>query len=163
MWIIVRAVDNNSVYSDGSNSNSESFTTKINLILARKPQTILLVDDEPMVVALVGTVLDREGYRVMRAGSPFNALELAEGPDGAPDLLLTDITMPLLNGPLLARAVQRAYPATRILFMTAQWPDVDGDLGIPQDADVLRKPFRLPELVERVRMALAERPATAAC
>ena len=116
-----------------------------------------------MVLALVVTVLDREGYRVTRAENPLQALALA-GDDGCgPDLLLTDVAMPLLNGPVLARAVQRRSPATRILFMTANWPAEYTELGIPRDADVLRKPFRLPELVERVRMALAVGPAATSC
>lgn len=115
-----------------------------------------------MVLSLVATVLDRAGYLVTRAADATDALELAASPDGAPDLLLTDVTMPGLTGPLLARAIQRRSPETRILFMTGHVSGMAGENGIPRGADVLRKPFRLGELVERVRLAL-EPAAPAAC
>jgi DNA-binding response OmpR family regulator len=135
-------------------------------VLSTKPQNILLVDDEPMVLSLLATVLDRAGYRVTSAVDAMDALELAARPDGAPDLLLTDVTMPGLNGPLLARAILHRSPCTRILFMTGHPAVGEGESGIPRGADVLRKPFRVGELVERVRLALeaeAETAAAAAC
>jgi DNA-binding response OmpR family regulator len=131
--------------------------------LLSKPQTILLVDDEPMVLDLIGTVLDREGYRVLRTEDPTAALQLATGRDGGPDLLLTDVTMPALNGPGLANAIRSTHPATKILFMTAHSANGDLDYGIPHDADVIRKPFRIGELVERVRLALEVRTSAATC
>lgn len=137
--------------------------TKIDPVLLNRPQRILLVDDEPTVLSLVATVLGREGYQVIHAVNPIEALRLAALPDGAPDLLLTDVIMPGLTGPLLARAIQRASPGTRILFMTGHAPAGDGNTGIPWDADVLRKPFRVGELVERVRLALEPRTIAAAC
>lgn len=115
------------------------------------------------MVSLVGTVLEREGYRVVCTTNPQAALRLAADPTRKPDLLMTDVTMPELTGPGLAKAVQDACPAARILFMTAHYPSAYREHGIPPDADVLRKPFRIGELVERVRMALAERKAVAAC
>lgn len=116
-----------------------------------------------MVLSLVATVLGREGYRVTRAADPIDALELAARPDNTPDLLLTDVMMPGLTGPLLARAIQRKSPGIRILFMTGHAPPDDVENGIPCGADVLRKPFHLGELVERVRLALEPQAAAAAC
>lgn len=127
------------------------------------PQTILLVDDEPMVVSLVATVLDREGYSVVPTSDPAAALELVTGPGVAPDLLLTDVTMPGLAGPLLASAIRISHPSARVLFMTAHSSGADCEYGIPVNADVLRKPFRIPELVERVKLALATCSTAAAC
>jgi CheY-like chemotaxis protein len=105
--------------------------TKIDSVLSSNLHKILLVDDEPMVLSLVATVLGREGYQVARAVDPMDALELAARPDGAPDLLLTDVIMPGLPGPLLARAIQRGSPGTRILFMTGHAPAGDGENEIP--------------------------------
>ena len=150
------------ISSDVWNIVSAKVQTKIDIVL-NKPETILLVDDEPMVVALVGTVLDREGYRVVRAVGSEAALEWAECPGESPDLLLTDVTMPVLTGPRLAEAIRNAHPAAKILFMTAHSANGDHDYGIPANADVIRKPFRVAELVERVRLALAPRSAAAAC
>lgn len=116
-----------------------------------------------MLLSLLATVLGREGYQVMHAVDPMDALELAADPDVAPDLLLTDVMMPGLNGPLLARAIRRISPGTRILFMTGHAPAGDGENELPYDADVLRKPFRLGELLERVRLALEPQAAAAAC
>jgi DNA-binding response OmpR family regulator len=115
-----------------------------------------------MVVSLVETILDREGYRVMGTPDPMFALALAAGPR-QPDLLLTDVNMPRLNGPVLARLILRNSPATKILFMTGHAPSDDRELGIPEQADVLRKPFLLGELVERVRRSLGQGSAGAAC
>lgn len=117
-----------------------------------------MVDDEPMVLEFVGTVLDQEGYCVIRAGNPVDALAWAAAQSVAPDLLLTDVTMPVLNGPSLARALQRACPTTVVLFMTG----VDVENALSPDADLLRKPFQVPELLERVRRALKFRRSAVA-
>jgi DNA-binding response OmpR family regulator len=122
----------------------------------------MVVDDEPMVISLVTTVLDREGFRTVGTSDPMGALEVAADPTVKPDLLLTDVTMPLLNGPVLARLIQRDLPGTRILFMTAHSPSLDEEHGIPYGADILRKPFRVGELLERVRRALGMQ-SSAAC
>jgi len=115
------------------------------------------------VLSLVGTVLEREGYRVVCTSDPSAALKLAAGSGGPPDLLLTDVIMPGVCGPLLAQSFREAFPGARILYMTAHSSGMDRDHGIPPGADVLRKPFRIRELVERVRMALEHRSAAAAC
>lgn len=113
-----------------------------------------------MVLNLVTSVLDREGYRVFPMQDAVSALHFAASPAGRPDLLLTDVTMPGLTGPMLAWLVHRDSPGTRILYMTAYPDSQDEENGIPARADVLRKPFSVGELVHRVRRAL-KRPRTA--
>jgi len=156
-------VENNSVKSEVQNSTTLQNPTRIETNLSNKPQTILLVEDEPAVLELVRTVLRSEGYCVRDTGDPLLAINLASAPGDGPDLLLTDVSMPALTGPELARAVHAASPRTRILFMTAHAAALDRELGIPANADVLRKPFRIGELAERVRIALTARVTAIAC
>lgn len=116
-----------------------------------------------MVLSLVCAVLEREGYLVYPTQDPVSALRSAATPDGHPDLLLTDVSMPVLTGPALAWLVRKESPGTRILFMTAHLEGRDEEHGIPQEADVLRKPFGIGELVDRVRQALNTRRTAVAC
>lgn len=116
--------------------------------------TILLVEDEPSVQALSRRVLSRAGFQVLLAATPSEALALAD--DHEVDLVVSDVAMPEMSGPLLAAALARKRPALRVLFVSGYTLDdlVErgmGDAGI----DLLSKPFSPQELVDRVRAALA--------
>jgi CheY-like chemotaxis protein len=115
---------------------------------------ILLVDDEPVVLSLVGEMLERLGYRVVPAQSPSEALALAESEPDL-DLLVTDVAMPELSGPELARQLIELRPGLRVAFMSADptVPGVEPD-DLLAGAPFLRKPFTLDELAAAVREAL---------
>ena len=113
--------------------------------------TILVVDDEPAILAMLVDVLAEEGYAVLAAPDGMAALELLAG--AAPDLVLTDATMPRLDGAglvrrLRARAGLRGVPA--ILMSAVAPPDLVG-LG---DGAVLPKPFDLEALLDAIAAAL---------
>jgi CheY-like chemotaxis protein len=112
---------------------------------------VMVVDDEPMVRQLVTTVLSTSGYQVVDAGSPDQALRLMDAhPDL--DLLVTDVVMPDGNGCDLAEVMRRRKPDLRVLFISGYEPA--GNRTIPSGS-FLQKPFRIPELLDRVREILS--------
>jgi CheY-like chemotaxis protein len=120
--------------------------------------TILLVEDEPAVRNVTREALEMGGYRVLAADGPDAATDIARDESNAIDLLLTDVVMPGMNGPELARVVRELRPELVTLFMTGY-----------ADAEVLRlatlegahrhiqKPFTVHSLLARVADALAAR------
>ncbi len=77
---------------------------------------ILVVDDEPAVVAFVERVLKLSGSRTMGTADSEHALRIADGQMF--DLLVTDVVMPMLSGPQLAREVRAKHPDVRVLYFT---------------------------------------------
>ncbi len=111
-------------------------------------QSVLIVDDDPSIVALLRTALEEEGYRVETA-SGDDALQIAR--EVRPSLILLDILMPGMGGAELSRRL-RADPATSripILAMSAvaQFPVFTDEMAID---DVLPKPFRLADLLAKI-------------
>jgi DNA-binding response OmpR family regulator len=129
-------------------------------ILDNLKERILVVDDDPTVLALVATILHRAGYDVITSSDPAEAVKASDNSTPPIDLLLTDVTMPVLSGPSLAELICRNAPGTRVLYMTGK-PMIDS--AVPDGADVLRKPFRPRVLVERVVRALTKVASAAAC
>src|SRR5512134_3690601 len=81
------------------------------------PETILVVDDEDDIRAVVRQMLSREGYTVLDAADPHQALRLAA--KEPVDLLLTDVVMPLMRGTELAQRLLAVVPSAKVLLMSA--------------------------------------------
>jgi DNA-binding response OmpR family regulator len=120
--------------------------------------TILVVDDEPAMVGVLGALLGRAGHRIVAAYDGDEALRRFEA--DSPDLVLLDLSMPAKDGSEVCRAI-RATSATPIIVVTGER---DGaslvellDLGAD---DYLSKPFRSDELLARIR-AVARRSSAA--
>ncbi|MFZ5759462.1 MAG: ATP-binding protein [Thermodesulfobacteriota bacterium] len=119
-------------------------------------ETILFVEDEPAVMEFGKRLLAHLGYRVLAAGSPTEAISLAEKHRDAIDLLITDVVMPEMNGRELVERVQAVVPRIQYVFMSGYPADVIGDRGPDgQDGNFLQKPFSRQELARCVRQALA--------
>jgi CheY-like chemotaxis protein len=119
-----------------------------------RERVVLLVDDEPSVRKLVKAILHREGFQVIEAGDGIQAFNLIQefGKDIA--LLLTDITMPKMDGVSLAESVRELFPRMSVLFMSA-YADPDGlDRLMPRCA-LVRKPFLPDTLVKAIHTLLA--------
>ena len=117
-------------------------------------ERILVVEDEPAVLALVSRALERRGYRVRTAEDPHQAIELAA--EDPPDLLLTDVMMPHMSGRELVRRLERNGRKQRVLFMSGYSADMLGEDG-SFDAGrqgFLQKPFRMAELERSLRELL---------
>ena len=118
-------------------------------------ETILLVEDEPQVRAVIRRVLTTYGYTILEAPDGPAGLVIWEARGHEIDLLLTDVVMPRgMTGPDLAAALRRDRPHLRVIFMTGYQAEVDLD-RIGADAPLLRKPFSLAELARTVEDTLA--------
>ncbi len=115
-------------------------------------KTILIVDDEPEIVALCRDYLVAAGYAVLSAGDGRAALESIR--TSRPDLVVLDLGLPLLDGLDVTRALRRES-AVPIVMLTARAEESDTLVGLELGADdYLTKPFSPKELVARVRAVL---------
>jgi two-component system cell cycle sensor histidine kinase/response regulator CckA len=116
--------------------------------------TILLVEDEAMVRAVAERALTRQGYTVLTATNGEEALEVLE--NGAmPDLLISDVVMPTMDGPTLVRAAREKFPDIRVLFMSGY---AEEQLRKSIDIDrvsFLPKPFSVQQLGQAARDVIA--------
>jgi two-component system cell cycle sensor histidine kinase/response regulator CckA len=117
-------------------------------------ETIMLVEDEPDVRALMHDVLGELGYQVLVAGSSEEALRLAERDTDPVDLLITDVVMSGMNGIELAERFTMKRPATKVLYMTGYSHEAVAGLGALRGSALLQKPFRPNDLALRVREVL---------
>ena len=115
--------------------------------------TILLVDDEQAVRSIVVKILRRAKYNVLEAESGEAALQISESHPDKIDLLLSDMYMPGLRGPEVAKALAPRRPGLRILFMSG-YADQDSRSGVPPGANFLNKPFSGQELAAKVEAVL---------
>ena len=106
-------------------------------------------------------VLKEEGYRVLEASQPSEALRVARAHRGPIHLLLTDMVMPEMTGADLARELARERRGLRVVYMSGYTPGAVADRGIVADpALFLQKPFSSEDLLAKVRSALEGPPAT---
>jgi PAS domain S-box-containing protein len=118
-------------------------------------ERILVVEDDQAVRARTVRTLTDAGYQVHVAGSGTEALELASAL-ASPDLLLTDIVMPELDGRRLALKLLAQWPRLRVLYVSGHVSNrIPG--GLSTDMDYLQKPFSRSTLLKRVRAALDRR------
>jgi signal transduction histidine kinase/CheY-like chemotaxis protein len=126
----------------------------------RPAATVLLVEDEPLVLRVSARALTAAGFEVIGAESGQQALERARAHEGPIDLLVTDVVMGGMGGRELARALAADRPGIRVLFVSGYGRDVvlpaaDVNVGV----DFLEKPFTPGALVERVsRLCAAPGP-----
>ena len=131
---------------------------KISFLEKPSPQgneIILLVEDEPMILKMTGMMLERQGYTVLSAGTPAEAMVLAQSHPGHIHLLMTDVIMPEMNGRDLAAHLTSLYPDLKLLFMSGYTANVIAHQGIlDKDLHFIHKPFSMKELAGKVRKIL---------
>jgi len=113
--------------------------------------TILVVEDDPRVRAATGTALIELGYRAILCASGPEAIQCLEEQDGI-RLVMTDVVMPGMTGPELARAIRESHPHMALLFVTGYVGEA-GEAESFKGAALLRKPFTLRTLAEALHAA----------
>ena len=118
----------------------------------RGTETLLLVEDEARVRNVVAETLRLNGYTVLEACEPGEAISRAHEHAGRLDLLLADVMLPGMNGPELAGRITRLHPEAKVLFMSGYTDNAiihQGLLG--SEAAFLQKPFTAEGLLRRIR------------
>ena len=115
-------------------------------------ETLLVVEDEPMILRLACTALERLGYRVLTASNGLEALEVAARESGRIDLIITDVVMPKLGGRELARRLAELRPDTKVLYTSGYAEKAIAFGGVlSEGVHFIEKPYSLGALAERVR------------
>jgi two-component system cell cycle sensor histidine kinase/response regulator CckA len=127
------------------------------LAAQRGTETLLVVEDQDDLRRMLRTVLRSQGYRVLEASNAAQALShLDQGQ--RPDVLLTDVILPHVNGRELSEAVRNRQPGVRVIYMSGYPDDQLIQRGVLLGAGVyLQKPFTVAELSATLRRVLAER------
>ncbi len=118
-------------------------------------ETVLLVEDEPMLLELSQTMLERLGYTVLAASVPGEAIRLSSEYSGPIHLLMTDVIMPEMNGRELAEQILSLYPDIKRLYMSGYTANVIAHHGVLEEGvHFIQKPFTIEDLAVRVRESL---------
>jgi PAS domain S-box-containing protein len=118
-------------------------------------ETVLVVEDEELVLDVARRILTQHGYRVLVARSGAEALALIDGRSEKIDLLLTDVVMPGATGKEVAEAVSERRPNIRVLYMSGYPESVVASQGVVDQAiRLLSKPFKALDLLQHVRGVL---------
>ena len=123
--------------------------------LVRGSERILLVEDETVVRDLAAGLLRVSGYKVLEAGDPSQALALLANDGERIDLMVTDIVMPRMSGPDLARQLGGPRPEMKVLYVSGYaGSHVTHDAALPPGSAFLPKPFTPEALTRKVREVL---------
>lgn len=118
-------------------------------------EVVLLVEDEPAILRIGQKMLEKLGYRVLIAGTPGEAIEVAEKFSGDINLLITDVVMPEMNGRELAKTLMSRHPEMKRLFMSGYTANVIAHHGVlDEGVNFIQKPFTARVLSEKVKNAL---------
>jgi two-component system, OmpR family, response regulator ResD len=121
---------------------------------AKKTATVLVVDDEPTIVEIVGRYMERAGFETFTAGDGYKALDVAT--EHRPDLVVLDVMLPGIDGiEVMERLQERPGPPIAVILLTARGEESDRLVGLRHGADdYVVKPFSPAELVARVEAVL---------
>jgi DNA-binding response OmpR family regulator len=121
--------------------------------ISEPPRTLLVVDDDPMLRDLETTVLRLQGYTVLPAEGAAEALRLAREA-AAIHLLITDYSMPQVDGLELTRRFRAVHPKTPVLMVSGSLQPVRHRVAHLDRFEILEKPFEFNELLHKVRTLL---------
>ena len=118
-------------------------------------ETILLVEDEPILLDMTKEMLELNGYQVLIALNPDEALQIAGDHADEIHLVMTDVVMPGMNGYDLAEKLMSLYPSLKCLFMSGYTASVIARHGaLDEPVHFIQKPFSMNDLIAKVRQVL---------
>ncbi|HEB09598.1 MAG TPA: response regulator, partial [Spirochaetales bacterium] len=118
-------------------------------------ETILLVEDEELVLNFTVSILEKYGYRVLAAPSGRAALKLCEKEAHSPDMVFTDVVMPGMSGSQLAEKLTALYPQIKVLYASGYTENAIVHHGVLNEGiDFIQKPYRTEELLAKIREIL---------
>jgi len=121
----------------------------------RGKETILVVEDEPLLLELAQEMIQMQGYNALAANSPGAAIRQSRAHPDTIDLLVTDVVMPEMNGRELADKLAALHPGLRCLFMSGYTADVIAHHGVLEEGvHFIQKPFTAQALAAKVREVL---------
>lgn len=121
----------------------------------RGQETVLVVEDEENVRELAKSILEEQGYKVLHAGTPNDAMLFAQGHDEPIDLLLTDVVMPQMNGKELYQRIVALHPEIKVLYMSGYTHNIIAHHNILEEGiHFIQKPFTVTALTEKLREVL---------
>ncbi len=119
---------------------------------AAQGETVLLVEDEPVLLEMAEKMLVLLGYNVLTANRPSEALRIAADSAGTIDLLFTDVVMPEMTGKELAKRIHVHYPGLKVLFMSGYTANVIAHNGILNEGlHFIQKPYSVGDLAHKLR------------
>ncbi len=131
--------------------------------IPRGTETLLLVEDDPSVRHLACSILETQGYRVLRANNGQDALHVAQEHKGSPiRLVVTDVIMPVMSGKVMAEWLKTTYPDLKILFTSGYTDEAIAQHGVLEPGvALLSKPYTPATLARKVRAMLDNETETA--
>ena len=133
--------------------------TSAGLLPAGQAETVLLVEDDRAVRAVVESVLRRHGYAVLQASGPKEALAAARKHAGVIDLVLSDVIMPEMSGPEMVTLLAEQHPETRAIYLSGYSADALVREGVLETRSrLVQKPVAARDLLHAVRGALGNGP-----
>lgn len=120
-------------------------------VILTNGKTILVADDEAIVLNITCNLLSKLGYEVIAAHNGEEVIELFKAEGEGIDLLLLDIMMPKMSGPAAAHEIRQMCPDIPLLFCTGYSDDkTRGELSVIEGYELIRKPLRIPQLVTAI-------------
>ena len=132
--------------------------TKIEVSSSSGTETILLVEDEPLLLEIAEISLLKRGYRILSTTSPLEALEIVRNSTEMIDLVVSDVVMPQMNGVELTRQIRQIAPTIRTLFVSGYSEDqIAHNQNLLAGLSYLQKPYNPDLLAHKIRETLDKR------
>ncbi|MEI7556882.1 PAS domain S-box protein [Candidatus Chlorohelix sp.] len=120
----------------------------------RGTETILLVEDDVSILKLTGRILRGSGYKVLEAADGIAALQLVREYNSQIDLVVSDVIMPRMGGPELAKQLKTLSTSLKVLFMSGYTGEFIFDDKLIPDSYYIHKPFTREEFIHKIRALL---------
>ena len=144
-----------SIQSSGDSAPEETAKDHPLSAFKRGRETILFVEDEESLRSVVGDFLTQFGYRVLTATNGRDALDIATAHEGAIDLLLTDVIMPQMSGPELARKIRATRPEMKVMYISGYSESILEPFDVNETGTaLLQKPFTIRVLAAKLQELL---------